>query len=37
MGTRIGLGVVTNKKTTVTDGTQAPAFQPVVFGGILGS
>jgi hypothetical protein len=27
--------VVTNKKTIVTDGTQTPAFQPVVFDGIL--
>jgi hypothetical protein len=35
MGTRVGLGVVTNKKTIVTDGTQTPAFQPVVFDGIL--
>jgi len=29
--------VETNKKTIVTGGTQTPAFQPVVFDGILGS
>jgi len=37
MGTKFGLDVVTNKKTIVTDRTQAPAFQPVVFDGILGN
>ena len=36
MGPKVGLGVMTNKKTIVTHGTQTLAFQPVVFVGIFG-
>jgi hypothetical protein len=37
MGTRVALGVVRNQKTIVTEETQTPTFQPVVFDGILRS